>query len=64
MEIYRGGGLPQTVPDRASSFARWLAPHLPHPTLADLDPILLALGLLLALAAWRTQRSWLRGLLG
>jgi hypothetical protein len=32
--------------------------------LADLDPFLLALGLALALAAWRTQRSWLRGLLG
>ena len=46
MEIYRGSGLPQTVPD-------WAAPavhafsglKLPHPTLAALDPFLLCLGL-------------------
>ena len=65
MEIYRGSGLPQTVPD-------WAAPavhafsglKLPHPTLAALDPFLLCLGLALAFAAWRSQRSWLRGLMG
>ncbi len=60
MEIYRGGGLPQTVLDWTAPAAR----SLTELKLADLDPVLLVLGLALALATWRTQRSWLRGLLG
>ncbi|MGE3741893.1 MAG: nuclease-related domain-containing protein [Geminicoccaceae bacterium] len=65
MEIYRGGELPQTVVDWAGPAARALAGlQLPAPRLADLDPFLFFLGLALALAAWRAQRSWLRGLLG
>jgi hypothetical protein len=59
MEIYRGG-LPQTVLDWAEPTARSLAGL----KLADLDPFLFFLGLALALAAWRAQRSWLRGFLG
>ena len=60
MEIYRGGSLSQTVLD-------WTAatlPSLERPQLGDLDHLLLVLGLTLALAAWRSQRSWLRGFMG
>ena len=60
MEIYRGGSLPQTV-------LEWTTPalrSLERPQLGELDHVLLVLGLTLALAAWRSQRSWLRGLMG
>ena len=70
MEIYRGSGPPQTV--HATAVHVGSAPaarpfgglRLPDFSLAYLDPFLLALGLVLACAAWRAQRSWLRGLLG
>jgi hypothetical protein len=70
MEIYRGSSLPQTVLDWAAPAVRPLAGlkfpdlKLADLKLADLDHFLLTLGLALALAVWRTQRSWLRGLLG
>jgi hypothetical protein len=70
MEIYRGSGPPQTVSDWTAPTSGPLAGlnlpelRLPDLRLADLDPLLLVLGLALALAAWRAQRSWLRGLLG
>ena len=65
MEIYRGGSLPQTVLEWTEPAARSLVGlKLPDVKLADLDPFLFFLGLALALAAWRAQRSWLRGLLG
>jgi hypothetical protein len=65
MEVYRGGSLPQTVADWAEPAARALSGlKLPAPKLADLDPLLFGLGLLLTLAVWRAQRNWLRGWLG
>ena len=65
MEIYRGGSLPQTVLEWTEPAARSLVGlNLPHLKLADFDPFLFFLGLALALAAWRAQRGWLRGLLG
>src|SRR4051794_36467134 len=70
MEIYRGSSPPQTVLDWTAPGVRPLAGltfpdlSLANLKLADLDLFLLVLGLALAVAAWRTQRSWLRGLLG
>src|SRR3954452_19283782 len=75
MEIYRGSSPSQTVLDWTAPGVRPLAGltfpdlslanlKLPDLKLADLDLFLLVLGLALAVAAWRTQRSWLRGLLG
>lgn len=65
MEIYRGSSPPQAVHATTASVACPFAGlQLPDLSLADLDPFLLALGLGLACAAWRAQRSWLRGLLG
>lgn len=65
MEIYRGGSPPQTVHAASAPAAHPFAGlRLPNLSLADLDPLLLVLGLGLAFAAWRAQRSWLRGFLG
>ncbi|MFO1048129.1 MAG: nuclease-related domain-containing protein [Geminicoccaceae bacterium] len=65
MEIYRGSSPPQTVHATTAPAARSFAGlRLPDLSLTDLDPLLLGLGLGLAFAAWRAQRSWLRGLLG
>lgn len=65
MEIYRGGSLPQSVLEWTEPAARSLERlKLPDLKLADLDSLLLVLGVTLALAGWRAQRNWWRGLIG